>query len=102
MIDVFTTDVFDAWLEGLKDDRARGRITMRLVRMESGVLGDVKSVGEGVCEARIDYGPSYRLYFTQRGPVIILLLCGGDKSRQERDIRQAKRLAKEWKERAWD
>ncbi|MBB1247396.1 type II toxin-antitoxin system RelE/ParE family toxin [Rhizobium sp. G21] len=102
MIAVFRTDVFDAWLEGLKDDRAKGRITMRLVRMETGALGDVKSVGEGVYEARIDYGPGYRLHFTQRGPVVILLLCGGDKTRQQRDITEAKRLAKEWKERAWD
>jgi putative addiction module killer protein len=99
---VFRTDVFDAWLGGLRDDRARARIAMRLVRMEGDAFGDVKPVGDGVSEARIDYGPGYRLYFIQRGAMLILLLCGGDKAHQQRDIKEAKRLAKEWKEQAWD
>jgi putative addiction module killer protein len=77
------------------DRLAAARIASRIERLADGHLGDVKSVGEGVNELRIDYGPGYRIYFSRRGVALYLLLCGGDKSTQDRDIRKAKRLAKE-------
>ncbi|MGK6312454.1 type II toxin-antitoxin system RelE/ParE family toxin [Neorhizobium sp. DT-125] len=92
------TSVFSEWLEMLRDKRAASRIAIRIARAANGNLGDVKPVGEGVSEMRIPYGPGYRVYFVQRGDVLIVLLCGGDKSTQQRDIMEAKRLAKEWKE----
>jgi putative addiction module killer protein len=92
------TDVFIDWLTSLKDRRAAARIAARILRLENGNLGDVKPVGEGVSELRINYGPGYRIYFTQAGRTVILLLCGGDKSTQARDITTAKKLAKAWKE----
>jgi putative addiction module killer protein len=79
----------------LKDREARSRITDRIERAERGNLGDVKPVGDGVHEMRIPYGPGYRLYFVRRGAVMILLLCGGDKGSQRRDIETAKAMAKE-------
>ncbi|MBV8190138.1 MAG: type II toxin-antitoxin system RelE/ParE family toxin [Alphaproteobacteria bacterium] len=93
MLEVRQTEVFVRWLEGLSDERAARRIAQRIVRLQSGLLGDVKPVGAGVSELRIDYGPGYRLYFVQRGKVLIILLCGGDKRTQTRDIRIAKALA---------
>lgn len=78
----------------LKDYNAKARINIRIRRIEEGNLGDVKSVGNGVSEIRIDYGPGYRLYLTKRGQTIILLLCGGDKTTQEKDIQQAKEMIK--------
>lgn len=80
----------------LRDPRARARIAKRIDRLARGNPGDVKPVGEGVSEMRIDYGPGYRVYYAQRGKHVVLLLCGGDKASQERDIRRAKALAKEW------
>ena len=88
---------FDRWLTGLQDRRAVARIAARLDRLAGGNPGDVQPVGNGVSELRIHYGPGYRVYFLQRGPVMIVLLCGGDKSSQEKDIIQAKALAAEWK-----
>jgi len=93
VLEVRQTEVFVRWLEGLSDERAARRIAQRIVRLQSGLLGDVKPVGAGVSELRIDYGPGYRLYFVQRGKVLIILLCGGDKRTQTRDIRIAKALA---------
>jgi putative addiction module killer protein len=84
------TDPFDSWFDSLRDRRAKAKITARLDRVENGNLGDYKSVGEGVFELRIDYGPGYRIYFGQEGSKIILLLCGGDKSTQVQDILKAK------------
>lgn len=81
----------------MRDRRAIGRITSRLLRAEGGNLGDAKSVGDGVSEMRIDYGPGYRLYYVRQGVLIVVLLCGGDKTTQARDIAEAKRLAREWK-----
>ena len=81
---------FTEWLNSLRDRRARVRIQFRLRRVSSGNLGDYRSVGEGVYELRIDYGPGYRVYFGQVGTTIVLLLCGGDKSTQAADIRKAK------------
>lgn len=89
------TDVFVAWFEGLKDRAARARITARIRRLSLGNPGDVKPVGQGVSEMRIDYGPGYRVYFVQRGEALVILLCGGDKRDQSRDIARALELAKE-------
>lgn len=81
---------FECWLESLRDRQARARIKKRLDRIELGNLGDFKSIGKGVMELRVDYGPGYRIYFAQSGATIILLLCGGDKSTQDQDILKAK------------
>jgi putative addiction module killer protein len=86
---------FDNWLDGLRDRMARKRIAMRIRRAETGLLGDWKSVSDGVSEMRVDHGPGYRLYFTMREEVIVILLCGSTKSDQEQKIRLAKVLAKE-------
>jgi putative addiction module killer protein len=87
------TDVFALWLSRLRDDRARARIVARIRRAGLGHLGDARSVGGKVFEMRVDFGPGYRIYFTRRGERIILLLCGGDKSSQRRDIKRAVALA---------
>jgi len=92
---IFTTPVFDRWFERLRDRRAAARIQARIDRAESGNLGDCKPVGEGVSEMRIDYGPGYRLYFVQRGGEVIILLVGGGKSTQARDIELAREMAKQ-------
>jgi putative addiction module killer protein len=89
------TAIFRSWLADLRDTQARLRIAARLRRAQFGNLGDVKSVGDGVQEMRVDHGPGYRLYFTRRGDVVVILLCGGDKSSQDRDIRRAKELSRE-------
>lgn len=94
-IDVRQTDVFADWFDGLRDREARARITVRIRRLSLGNPGDVKSVGGGVSELRIDYGPGYRLYFTRKGTAIVVLLCGGDKRTQDRDIMRAQELAQE-------
>lgn len=95
MIEVRQTNRFATWLAGLRDERARARILKRLDRAQAGNLGDVAPVGDGVSEMRIFYGPGYRVYFIQRGPELIVLLCGGDKATQAADIQEAKALAKE-------
>jgi putative addiction module killer protein len=93
MLEVRQTDVFAAWIAGLRDDRARMRIEARIRRLQLGNPGDAKPVGQGVSELRIDYGPGYRVYFTRRGAVLVVLLAGGDKRTQERDIGTAIDLA---------
>jgi len=93
VFEVRQTVVFSRWLERLADQRAAERIAQRIVRLQSGLLGDVKPVGDGVSELRVDYGPGYRMYFVQRGKILIVLLCGGDKRTQARDIGTAKALA---------
>ncbi|KQM33458.1 addiction module antitoxin RelB [Rhizobium sp. Leaf68] len=98
MFTIRETIEFSNWLTKLKDVQARARIVRRVDRLQRGNPGDVKPVGEGVSELRIDYGPGYRVYFIQEGELIIVLLCGGDKSSQSRDISQAKALAKALKE----
>ncbi|MCO4092970.1 MAG: type II toxin-antitoxin system RelE/ParE family toxin [Sphingorhabdus sp.] len=95
MIDVRQTKIFMEWRAGLRDAVARKRIGARIDRLSFGNFGDAKSVGEGVSELRLDFGPGYRIYFVQRGDVLVILLCGGDKSTQARDIAKAKRLAQE-------
>jgi putative addiction module killer protein len=89
------TDEFDGWLAKLRDARALAKILSRIQRLELGNAGDVKPVGDGISEMRIDYGPGYRVYYKQTGKEIVLLLCGGDKSTQDRDIKRAKQLAAE-------
>ena len=96
MIELIRSGTFDTWLSSLRDRRAVARIAARLDRLAAGNPGDVEPVGEGVSELRINYGPGYRVYFIQRGPVLVILLCGGDKSTQSKDIKQAKVLAAEW------
>jgi len=81
---------FEEWLDNLRDIKARAKIRNRLKRVEAGNLGNYRSVGEGVCELKIDYGAGYRVYFGQIGTIIILILCGGDKSTQQQDIQTAK------------
>jgi putative addiction module killer protein len=92
---IVQSDVFTAWLDNVKDERAAARIVTRIRRMEIGNAGDMRSVGEGVSEIHIDYGPGYRVYFTRRGRTLVVLLCGGDKKSQRKDIALAKRMAKE-------
>jgi putative addiction module killer protein len=89
------TETFSCWLKALRDTEAKARIAVRIRRLAFGNPGDVKPVGEGITELRIPYGPGYRVYFVQRGTVLIVLLCGGDKKTQQKDIATAKRLAKE-------
>ena len=94
MIEVRQTRVFETWLDTLKDARAKERIAQRIVRMQAGLLGDAKFFN-GIGEMKIDHGPGYRVYFVQRGKVLVILLCGGDKSTQARDIRKAVALAED-------
>ena len=96
MIEFKQTETFRKWRVRLKDDRTRALIASRLDRLAFGNAGDVKPVGQGISELRLDYGPGYRIYFQKRGHTIIILLCGGDKSTQAKDIETAKRLSKEW------
>jgi putative addiction module killer protein len=90
MIEVRQTDDFRAWLHRLKDDNAVARIVARIRRIEQGDLGDTKSVGAGLMEIQIDYGPGYRIYYVQRGTTIVILLCAGDKRTQQKDIKRAR------------
>jgi putative addiction module killer protein len=98
MVELIKSETFDRWLRDLRDIRASARIQVRLDRMAAGNPGDVKAVGDGVFEMRIDYGPGYRVYFMRRGLLIVVLLCGGDKSTQDKDIAQAKSIAAQWKD----
>ena len=98
MFELVSTRAFDAWIETLRDRQARQRIAARLTRLQAGNPGDVRPVGEGISELRIDCGPGYRIYFTRRGPLVVLLLCGGDKSTQAKDIKRAIAAAKDWKD----
>ncbi len=94
MIEIRETDIYHGWFETLKDPRAKARIDVRIRRISLSNFGDVRPVGSGVSELRIDYGPGYRVYFTQRGNILVILLCGGDKSTQSTDIQQAHDLAR--------
>ncbi len=94
MMEVRKTDVYVKWLDGLRDIRARSRILVRVERLVAGNPGDAEAVGEGVSELRINYGPGYRVYYKQQGCELVILLAGGDKSSQARDIKTALRLAR--------
>jgi putative addiction module killer protein len=93
VIEFRQTDEFRTWLRSLRDDRAVTRIVARIRRLEQGNPGDSKSVGSNLLEMRIDYRPGYRVYYTRRGAMIVILLCGGDKRTQQRDIKRAQALA---------
>ena len=98
MLTIIKSEIFDRWLRRLRDRRARARIEARILRLSMGNPGDVKPVGRGLSEMRIDYGPGYRVYYWQRGEELIILLCGGDKSSQAQDVATAQELAESWKE----
>ena len=98
MIQIQQTETYAKWFAGVRDRVTRARIDIRIRRLSLGSAGDAKPVGEGVSELRVDHGPGYRVYFIQRGEVVIVLLAGGNKSTQDRDIRNAKALAKDLKE----
>jgi putative addiction module killer protein len=93
MIEIRETDIYHEWFISLKDKRAKARIDVRIRRVSLGNFGDAKPVGKGVSELRIDYGPGYRVYFTLHGNILVILLCGGEKSTQAKDIQQAQELA---------
>ena len=95
---IHKTEVFANWLDHLRDIRARARILVRIQRLEEGNPGDVKPLGSGISEMRIDYGPGYRVYFWLRGREIVVLLAGGTKGTQARDIQRARRLAQQLEE----
>jgi putative addiction module killer protein len=94
VIEIRQTETYAKWFASLRDRKARTRIDVRIRRLSLGNPGDVKPIGSGVSELRIDYGPGYRVYFLQRGPMLIILLAGGDKRTQERDIKKALELAR--------
>lgn len=93
MIEIRKTEIFSKWMDELRDIRARARILVRIERLAAGNPGDVKAVGEGVSELRIDYGPGYRVYYKKQGQKVIILLAGGDKHTQPKNIKTALRLA---------
>ena len=97
MIEIRRTEIFDRWLLKLRDPSAKARIQIRIDRLGRGLFGDVKDIGQGLSELRIDHGPGYRVYLMRRGDVLLVLLCGGDKRTQDNDIKQAKTMADEWK-----
>ena len=98
MIDIIKTETFERWLLGLKDRLARFRIQARIDRLAVGNASDFRVLRDGISELRIDHGPGYRVYFMRRGPVLIVILAGGDKRTQDADIEQAIAIASEWKE----
>ena len=95
MIEIRQTDVYSRWFNGLRDRQAKARIDVRIRRLSLGNPGDVKPVGGGVSELRIDYGPGYRVYYVQRGQTLVILLAGGENHTQDRDIATALELARE-------
>jgi len=98
MFEIIQSETFKRWRDGIKDRQALARINARIRRLAGGNPGDVKPVRAGVSELRIDYGPGYRVYFIRRGPLVIVLLAGGDKRTQDADIERAISIAEEWKE----
>jgi putative addiction module killer protein len=97
MVQVIRTEEYASWILSLRDDRAKAKIALRVDRLALGNPGDVKPVGGGLSEMRIDYGPGYRVYYGKHGASIVLLLCGGTKNGQSRDIKKAKALFETWK-----
>lgn len=98
VVEIIESDTFKEWLSNLRDRRVVARINARLRRVSLGNLGDSHSVGDGVYELRIHYGPGYRVYFLREGETVVILLCGGDKDSQRRDIARAKQLAQDWRQ----
>lgn len=98
MPEIIRSETFDTWLSGLRDRQARARIQARITRLGLGNPGDVQPVGQGVSEMCIHYGPGYRVYYMQRGSILVVLLCGGDKSTQAADIKRAHEIAKDWRD----
>lgn len=98
MVEVKQSGIFRKWRNMIKDERLRALIAARISRLSAGLAGDVKPIGAGLSELRIHYGAGYRIYYMQKGNIFIVLLCGGDKSAQKRDIEKAKAIAKEWKD----
>lgn len=96
-VEVLRSETFARWIDGLRDRAAAARIEIRISRMVAGNPGDVKPVGGGVSELRIHYGPGYRVYFLSHRETIVILLCGGDKSSQQKDIEKAQEMAEEWR-----
>ena len=93
MLEIRKTEIYAQWIDSLRDLQARARIQVRIERLSAGNPGDVKAVGEGVSELRINYGPGYRVYFTKRAREVVILLAGGDKTTQSADIKTALRLS---------
>lgn len=98
MVEIIKSDTFDRWLRKLRDPQAKARVEMRIRRPSLGNAGDVQPIGDGLSEMRIDYGPGYRVYFMQRGSLLVILLCGGDKSTQQKDILRAHEIAAAWED----
>lgn len=98
MVEIIKSDTFDRWLRKLRDSQAKARVEMRIRRLSLGNAGDVQPIGEGLSEMRIDYGPGYRVYYLQQSKVLVLLLCGGDKRTQQKDIVKAREIATQWKD----
>lgn len=98
MVELIKSATFDRWIGGLRDRRAAVRIQVRIDRLAGGNPGDVKPIGGGLSEMRIDHDPGYRVYFMRRGSVLVVLLCGGEKSTQARDIELANAIAAQWKD----
>ena len=97
MLEVLKSATFEAWFSGLRDPQARARFNARIRRLSLRNAGDVKPVGSGVSQMRIDYGPGYRVYYAQRGKALVLICCGGDKRTQDADIKRAIAIANDWK-----
>ena len=97
VVEILESDTFKEWLDNLRDRRAIARINARLRRVRQGNFGDTHFVGDGVYELRVHYGPGYRVYFLREGITVVILLCGGDKDSQRRDIERAKGLAQDWR-----
>jgi putative addiction module killer protein len=93
MLEVIQSETYRKWETGLRDRKTRAFIAAKVDKLRYGIMGDIRPVGQGISELRIHYGPGYRIYFQQRGKEIVMLLCGGDKSSQARDIKRAKELA---------
>jgi putative addiction module killer protein len=98
VVEIVKSETFDRWLRNLRDQRAKARIEMRIRRLSLGLFGDVAPIGHGLSEMRIKHGPGYRVYFMQRGLMLVVLLCGGDKRTQQANIDRAMRIAAQWKD----
>ncbi len=98
MLEIIKSESFDAWLRGLRDRQAKARIEVRIRRLSLENPGQYRSLKGGVCEMKVDYGPGYRVYYTYRNQTLVLLLCGGDKTTQDQDIKVALRILKQWED----